>query len=31
MNLDATPVPLWPEVEVLEAAEKMAARELVAA
>jgi hypothetical protein len=31
MNLDATPVPLWPEVEVLEAAERMAARELVAA
>ncbi len=31
MNLDATPVPLWPEIEVLEAAEKMAARELVAA
>lgn len=31
LNVKQTPVPLWPEVEVLEAAEKMAARELVAA
>lgn len=31
LNVDQTPVPLWPEVEVLEAAEKLCARELVAA
>ena len=31
LNVKQTPVPLWPEVEVLEAAEKLCARELVAA
>jgi predicted dehydrogenase len=31
MNLSPGHVPLWPEVEVLEAAEKMAQREMVAA